>query len=156
MLAIAQWLYVVAVAVWLGTTVFVSLFAAPAVFRSFPVEEAGRVMSALFPDYYRVGYGCGLVLLVASAVCWRAGSAGAGRWGIATGVAALMLAAVLYAGIVIQPRAHAARSQLHEAPVAANIKAEFDRLHRRSVQLNGFVLLGNLVLASIAASRLCA
>ncbi len=154
MLAVAQWFYVFAVAVWLGTTVYLSLFAAPAVFRTFPVEEAGRVMSVLFPSYYRVGYGCGFVLVAASTACWRGASVGEGRWAVATALATLMLAAVLYAGIAIQPRAHAARSQMHEAADSTNIKAEFDRLHRRSVQLNAFVLVGNLVLAGIAASRL--
>ena len=45
---------------------------------------------------------------------------------------------------------------LFGTPMAASsdVKTEFDRIHRRSVQLNGAVLLGNLVIVGIVASRL--
>ena len=152
MLYLAQCFHLLALAVWLGETVFLSFVVAPTLFSAFP-QEAGRVMSALFPWYYRIGYACGAILLVSSLAFWRAGTGGL-RGAITIGVAALMLAAVLYAGIVIQPRARALRFEVHGATPPATAKVEFDRLHRRSVQLNSVVLLGGLAIAALTAAKL--
>ncbi len=154
MIAILQWLHLLALATWLGETVFLSFVVAPTIFRTFPTDEAGRVMSALFPNYYRLGYGCGLVLLVSAAALWRLVDGGALRWGVTAGLAAAMLVACLYAGVVIQPRVLELRAELHRTDVPTSAKAEFDQLHRRAVQLNGAVLLGNLMIAGIVVSRL--
>jgi uncharacterized membrane protein len=151
MRAAVLWLYLLALIVWLGETVFLSLVVAPSIFASFPVEEAGRVMSALFPAYYRVGAVCGVVLVVAALALWRWTAAGGGRWGLSAALAAIMLAAVLYAGLAIQPRVRELRDQRHRPDAPADVEIEFDRLHRLSVQLNGVVLAGGLVLSLLAA-----
>ncbi len=153
-MSFARLLYVLALCVWLGETIFLSLIVAPTLFRNFPTPQAGEVMSALFPSYYQVGYGCGAVLLVSAVVLARGARRGAGTWGGAALVSGLMLATVLYAGLVVQPRVHALRPQLREPAVAPEVKAEFDQLHRRSVQLNGAVLVGGLLLAGLTATRL--
>ena len=64
------WLYLMALIVWVGEVVFFSFVVAPAVFRTFPppAVEAGRVIGAIFPTYYRIGYACGAVLLVTTLV----------------------------------------------------------------------------------------
>jgi uncharacterized membrane protein len=152
MLYAAQCLHLLALVVWLGETIFLSFVVAPTLFATFP-PEAGRVMSALFPWYYRIGYACGAILIVSSVALWRSGAGGA-LGSITVGVAAFMLAAVLYAGIVIQPRARALRLEVHGPNPSATAKAEFDRLHRRSVQLNFVVLLGGLAITAITAARL--
>lgn len=152
MLYVVQCLHLLALAVWLGETVFLSFVVAPTLFSTFP-QEAGRVMSALFPWYYRIGYACGVVLLVSSLVFWRSGAAGV-RAAVTVGVAGLMLAAVLYAGIIIQPRARALRLEVHGPNPSAAAKLAFDRLHRRSVQLNSVVLLGGLAIAAMTAAKL--
>jgi uncharacterized membrane protein len=152
MLYLAQCFHLLALAVWLGETVFLSFVVAPTLFSAFP-QEAGRVMSALFPWYYRIGYACGAILLATSFAFWRSGAGGV-RGAITMGVAALMLGAVLWAGIVIQPRARALRLEVHGAAPTATAKLEFDRLHRRSVQLNSVVLLGGLAIAALTAVKL--
>jgi uncharacterized membrane protein len=152
MLYLAEFLHLLALAVWLGETIFLSFVVAPTLFSSFP-QEAGPVMSALFPWYYRIGYACGFVLLVSSVALWRSGT-GSVRGAVIPGVAALMLVAVLYAGIVIQPRARALRLEVHGPNPSPTAKVAFDRLHRRSVQLNSVVLLGGLAMAAMAAAKL--
>lgn len=152
MVYLVQCLYILALAVWLGETIFLSFVVAPTVFSSFP-QDAGRIMSALFPWYYRIGYACGALLLVSSFTLWRSGTGGA-RGLFPVSVAALMLAAVLYAGIVIQPRARELRLEIHGANPSASAKMEFDRLHRRSVQLNSVVLVGGLAMAAAIAAKL--
>jgi hypothetical protein len=150
------WLYLLALVVWLGETVFLSFVVAPTLFRGFPVEEAGRVMSAIFPGYYRVGAVCGVVLVGTALFLWRSAAAGAGRWGLAASLGVVMLGAVLYAGVAIQPRVRALREQRHRPDAPAAVEGEFQRLHRLSVQLNGAVLAGGValsVLTAIAVAR---
>ena len=110
------------------------------------------MVSAIFPSYYLVGYACGAVMLVTALILRRSGATRS--WSVAAAVTALILAITLYAGVVVQPRAHALRAALQDAPEEAPVKAEFDALHRRAVQLNGSVLIGVLVLTGLTASRL--
>jgi uncharacterized membrane protein len=152
MLYLLQYLHLLALVVWLGETIFLSFVVAPTLFGAFP-QEAGRLMSALFPWYYRVGYACGAILLVTSLVLWRSGGSSV-RGPLTAGIVMFMLAAVLYAGIVIQPRVRALRLEMHGPNAAAAAKQEFDRLHRRSVQLNAVVLLGGLAITALAAAKL--
>lgn len=153
MLAALRIVHFLSLALWLGESVFFSLVVAPTLFSTFPTERAGEIMSALFPNYYRFGYLCGVLLLATSVMLWRS-SDGGFRWAIVGGVAALMLVCSLYAGMILQPRAHVLRAELHGATASAAARSEFDRIHKRAVQLNGAVLLGNLLLASVVAGRL--
>jgi hypothetical protein len=73
---------------------------------------------------------------------------------VTAGIATLMLVAVLYAGGVIQPRVRALRLEVHGPNPSATAKIEFDRLHRRSVQLNSVVLLGGLAITALTAAKL--
>jgi len=77
----------------------------------------------------------------------------AAGWVVTTVLAAVMLLLTLYAGLVIQPQAHALRAQLAD-PSAPAVKAEFDALHRRAVQANAAVLLGALMVTGLTAARL--
>ncbi|MFN8626491.1 MAG: DUF4149 domain-containing protein [Candidatus Binatia bacterium] len=153
MLALMKWLYLMALIVWVGELVFFSLVGAPSLFRTFSPPEAGRAVGAIFPVYYRVGYACGVIMLIASLVFL--GNAGVRLWwGVHTVLAAVMLAATLYAGLAVLPRAAALRPQIHEGTAAAGAKTEFDRLHGLSVRLNGLVLLCGIGVTIIAAARL--
>lgn len=145
--------FLIALAVSLGQTVFLSLVAAPILFRTFPPERAGEVMGALFPGYYLVGSICAGVLVVSALLLWRSTRPSL-FWGVGGGCAFFLLAANLFAGAILQPRARALRAELHAEPPRLEARAEFDRIHRRAVQLNGAVLLGNLLIAGMAASRL--
>ena len=153
MLALVKWLYLMALIIWLGEVIFFSFVGAPSLFAIFPSPEAGKAVGAIFPTYYRIGYVCGIVLLIGALVL--AGSAMARGWWTANALlAAVMLAVTLYAGIVIQPRAAALRPQIHEANAPAAVKDEFSRLHRLAVTLNGVVLLCGLAASVVTASSM--
>jgi uncharacterized membrane protein len=138
--------------VWVGGVVFFSFVAAPRLFQTLPREEAGRAVSAIFPTYYMLGYVCGTLLIVTALVLFAAGRNR--RWLVSGVVGAVMLGSSLYAGMVVQPRAHALRSQLAVTAADAPVHADFDRLHRLAVQLNGVVLIGGLLITGIAAGSI--
>lgn len=145
--------YLLALVVWVGEIVFFSFVGAPAIFRTFPPVDAGRAVGAIFPIYYRIGYVCGAVLLAGSLMLLSSANA-RGWWAINAVLAAVMLAATLYAGAVVHPRAAALRPQIHEATVAPAVRDEFDRLHRLAVTLNGAVLLCGVAASIITATAL--
>jgi uncharacterized membrane protein len=151
--AIVKWLYLAALIVWLGEIVFFSFVVAPAIFRTLPTADAGRAVGAVFPLYYRLGYVCGGALLLTTLVL-MGGAVSRAWWGVNAVLAALMLGATLYAGVVIQPRVSELRPQIHDPAAPPTAKEEFDRLHRLAVQLNGAVLLCGVVVSIITARAL--
>jgi hypothetical protein len=135
--------YLIAIACWLGGIVFFSFFTTRIVFASLPRPEAGVAIRALFPQYYMLGYIAGtisLVLAIYITAVWTPRL----WWGFTTFVLAVALGLTFYAGTVIRPRVEAIRSVTEEANPDPVRKAEFDKLHRMSVMLNGAVLLLNI------------
>src|SRR6185295_20401206 len=108
-------------------------------------------MGQVFPWYYAFTAVAGLVALTAAVVVRRYTS-GIGVSTTVLGMLAVMLAATLYAGGIVSPRARALRPQLHVESVDPAVRAEFDRLHRRAVRLNGLVLLLGLA-AMVGSAR---
>jgi hypothetical protein len=148
------WVYLLALATWLGETVFFTAVVAPALFGGLGSEQGGAAVALIFPGYYAVGYVCG-ALLVLTAIALRQRSRPAGQpWLAAAAVAAVILAACLFAGLVVLPQADALRPQLHDPAAGASVRQQFDALHRRAVELNAAVLVGNLALAGFLAARL--
>ena len=88
-------------------------------------------------------------MALGSALCLRQKAAGA--WKLVVVLLVVMLAATAYAGAVVSPKARALRPALHQEPVDPAVRAEFDTLHHRAVQLNGLVLLLGLATVAIAA-----
>src|SRR5579863_2735915 len=135
--------YLIALACWLGGIVFFSFFTTRIVFASLPRAEAGVAIRALFPQYYMLGYVAGTIC-VALAIYITAVRAPRLWWGGTTLALAIALGLTFYAGTVIRPRVEAIRTVTEEANPDPVRKAEFDKLHRMSVVLNGVVLLLNL------------
>ena len=150
---VVKWLYLLALVVWVGEVVFFSFVAAPALFGTFAPVDAGRAVGAIFPTYYRLGYACLTLVLLGSVVFLVTGATRA-WWAASTALAAVALAATLYAGIVVQPRATALRPQLHAPATEPLVRPEFDRLHRLAVQLNGAALLCGVAISAITAAAL--
>lgn len=136
-------IYLIALACWLGGIVFFSFFTTRIVFASLPRHEAGVAIRALFPQYYLLGYIAGTVSLVL-AIYITTVQAPRLWWGGTTLALAIALGLTVYAGAIIRPRVEAIRTVTEEANPDPVRKAEFDRLHRMSVMLNGAVLLLNL------------
>ncbi len=150
MLTVAKVLFHLALGLWVGAIVVVSFLVAPAVFGAVPSETAGAVMGRVFPAYYAFTAGVGAVALLA-ALGIRRRTHGVGVSSAVVAMLALMLAATIYAGAVVSPRARVLRPTLHVEPVDPVVRAEFDGLHRRAVQLNGLVLLLGLVVVTATA-----
>jgi hypothetical protein len=153
MYTIIKSLYLLALIIWVGEVVFFSFVAAPSIFRTFPTADAGRAVGAMFPIYYRLGYVCGAVVLVGSLIL-LSGAAARVSWAVNSVLAAVMLAATLYAGTVVYPRAALLRPQIHEAATSQSMKDEFSRLHLLAVRLNGVVLLCGVAVSFITGSAL--
>lgn len=148
-----RWVYLLSLSVWIGSMVFFSFFAAPSIFQVLPREEAGKVVSAIFPKYYWQGVVCGLMALAASFVLGIRT-----RWSglliLRMILLGLMILGVLYAVLGVQPKVHVVKDQLAasgDVLSTDSLRAEFSRLHQRSVGINAAVLLLGLIVVFITA-----
>lgn len=153
--SLTKFLVTVFLAVWLGETVFLSLVAAPTLFRNMgSPQEAGEVMTLLFPNYYGVGALCAVVVLGGSLLLWRSSPPPRRAWLLSGALALAGLACTLYAWLVVLPSSHDMREAARREPSLPGAKVEFDRLHELAVQLNGGVLLLTLATAGVLARRI--
>lgn len=117
----------VSLGVWLGAMGFFSFVAAPRVFAVLD-ERAGDVVNDIFPRYYLVGVGLGLVALAAGLFSGiLTGFDGALQAMLSLGV--LAVGATAYARWLLIPRMDAAG------------EGAFERYHRQSVALNGIAMV---------------
>jgi len=141
-------IYLIALAAWVGTILFFSFGVAPIIFKVLGTEAGDRFVRALFPRYYLWGSIAGAVALPAAMAVPLAFPE---LRGPSVGIQAMTILAgtliMLYAGNSLTPAINAAR----DAGPAA--KEQFDRLHRRSVRLNGLALLLGLALLVGFAAR---
>lgn len=144
--------YLLTLVCWLGGMVFFTVLVAPVVFKVLPMAEAGKLVGMLFPRYYLLGYICGAIgFILAVYLC--AARMPRMWWAMAALALLIALGLTIYAGAVVRPRVDALRTVTEEANPDPARHAEFDRLHRLSVMLNGGVMLLNLaaLLSSAAA-----
>ncbi|MDH5020862.1 DUF4149 domain-containing protein [Halobacterium rubrum] len=139
-MTVADTLVVGALGVWLGSIVFFSFVAAPALFDQLGKERAGDAVNVVFPRYY----GFGLATAAVALAVWLAGplvfdGAAEPPLAAAAGVVA-GTAANLYARYVLVPKMEAAGSDA------------FAQYHRQSVLLNLVTLVG--VAAALVAVTL--
>jgi hypothetical protein len=152
-MTVILFIYLLSLACWLGGMIFFSIFSAPVIFRVLTRPEAGKVVSGIFPRYYLLGYIAGSVaLILAFYFCLlRSGR----LWWVLTAVAlGFSLGLTVYAGAVLRPRIAAIHMVAEEQSPDPVSKAEFDRLHRLSVSLNGGVMVLNLLALLSSASAL--
>ena len=148
---VARFALLLALGLWIGTIATVSFLVAPVVFTILAPAQAGDVVGAIFPSYYRIGIVVAVIAVVA-ALRLRAHASAPGAWSWTAALAALGLGATLWAGWVVHPAARERRSALTAAGTAPSSDAEFQRLHHRAVVLNGVALVAALA-ALGAATR---
>ncbi len=161
MTATLRFAHLLALVIWVGGVIFFSFVTAPSLFGALPRELAGRATAAIFPRYYLLGTICGgVAILTAIGMGLRAGPAEAGSLRRAVLAELVLLVAMtgltLYAGQVLLPQASAARLELaapEGTPAHDAANARFGRLHRRSVLINGAVLLLGLGTVLIVSLR---
>jgi hypothetical protein len=132
--SILNFLELLSIVLWTGAIVFFSFFTAPALFRALGPVEAGKAVRTIFPRYYLLGIVCGVTLAavqVGRGLLWYWG----GMIKPALVLFSLLTLIGLYTRQVLTPAINSAR----DAGPAQ--KPRFDSLHRRSVMINGFVLL---------------
>ncbi|MBV9074300.1 MAG: DUF4149 domain-containing protein [Acidobacteria bacterium] len=143
MRAVARFLLIFAMGVWLGSIVFFSFVVAPSLFTILPKKEmAGAVVSVDLADLHLIGLACGALFLVATFIR-KPPSARATR--VLAGIM-LALTAISLFGIMPQMTRirNAAGGSIEALPPADAGRAAFDRLHQLSVGLEGAVLLAGI------------
>ncbi len=148
LLAIFNSVYLIALTSWVGSILFFSFAVAPIIFQVLGAEAGGKFVRALFPIYYKWGVistACALPALVCGPLTTPE------LRGPMVGIQAILiivsLLILLYCGNSLTPAINAARDAGPEfAPL-------FDRLHKRSVNLNGVVLVIGLGLLIAFAVR---
>jgi hypothetical protein len=149
---VALFFYLLCIVCWLGGMVFFTAMIAPVIFKTLPITDAGRVIAGVFPRYYILGYTAG-VISFGLAIYFAVVHAPRLWWSLAALALLIALALTLYAGVVVRPRIDSIRGVTEQADPDPARRAEFDKLHRLSVMLNGGVmLLDILALLSTAAA----
>lgn len=129
-----QFLELAAIATWFGAVVFISFFVAPTLFRSFEPADAGKAVRALFPKYYLLGIVCAVLLCavhITRGFLWY--------WGGMIKPSIVLFLLLTLIGIYLRQTLTPAINAARDAGLQG--KSQFDKLHKRSVRLNGIVLL---------------
>ena len=140
---IVRGLVVFCVAGWLGISTFFSFAIAPLAFRVIDRGAAGQLVSATLPRYYEWGVVLTVVALTASSVLAVAGPRPRVRALVGVALCAAMLCFLLWASIVVLPRAESARRSHDDTA--------FAHAHRASVQLNGLTMLAGAAVVLLEA-----
>lgn len=150
---IALFVYLLALACWLGGMIFFTSIIAPVVFTLLPIAEAGKLVAGVFPRYYLLGYVAGAIS-VALAIYFVIEQQPRLWWSLSALALTAALGLTLYAGMIIRPQVEGLRSVVEAENPDPVRRAEFDRLHRLSVMLNGGVILFNLTALFTTATAL--
>ena len=150
---VLRFIYLLAIALWIGGMAFFSFMAAPSIFKVLPREDAGTVVSDIFPKYYWQGIICGAVALATSVALGVRE-----RWNILlivrTIVIGVMVIGVLYSVVILQPKIQAVKAHMTAVESLSPtdpLRLEFGRLHGRSFSVNAAVLLLGVVVVFITA-----
>jgi uncharacterized membrane protein len=151
-----RYVYVLALAVWLGGMVILGAVVAPATFQvlqaSAPAtgrELAGAVFGTALARFHYVAYAAGGLLLVTLAAMRVLGPRPA-HVGVRAIIAALMLAVALYSGMVVLRQIDALQAETgglpSRLPTDDQRRVRFDALHLLSTRLMMLNIAGALVL----------
>lgn len=148
LLVVFDSVYLIALAAWVGSIMYLSFGVAPLIFGGLDPESGAKFVRALFPRYYAWGAISGsLAMPAAMAAPLLFPELRGPAVGVQAGVILAGVLLMLYAGNTLTPAINRARDA---GPPEAG---RFQSLHLRSVQLNGLVLLLGLGLLVAFAAR---
>jgi hypothetical protein len=150
---LVRFVYLLALAIWIGEIVAFSFVVAPTVFAALGTSGAGEVVGAIFPRYYAVGNLAAGVAVIGALTLMR-GAQRARWWAAAALCLALGLATNLWAATVVYPEAQRLRVTLRAAGRVPDESEDFRRAHREAVGLNGAALLAGLVGLAVSSGAL--
>lgn len=148
LLMIFDALFLLSMTAWLGAILFFSFGIAPIIFKVLDAAQAARFVRAIFPRYYSWGATSATIALASLTSGILVRPEYRGLWALVQMM--LMLSGILinlYCGNSLTPQINAARDA---GPERAD---RFDQLHRRSVRLNGLMLMFGVVLIVAHAFR---
>ena len=150
---VLRFIYLLSIALWIGGMAFFSFMAAPSIFKVLPREDAGKVVSDIFPKYYWQGIICGAIALITSIALGTRD-----RWNTLliarTIIIGVMVLGILYTVVILQPKVQAVKAQItsfESLSPTDPLRLEFGRLHGRSFSVNAAVLLLGVVVVFITA-----
>ncbi len=150
--------YVLVLAVWIGSIVFFSFAVAPSVFRTLSPEDAGKLIRKIFSKYYLVGIVCAAVGIVCVGIL--VADSRLDKWPAILSL--LLLAAMgatdLWMRQSVSPQMNDLRDRIVVISATGQqpdpeLEKEWKSLHRLSVQLNAAVLLCGVVLLFLVVYR---
>jgi Domain of unknown function (DUF4149) len=151
-----RYLYILALALWLGGMSVAGLVVAPVTFGVLEGWNAttgrvlaGDVFGAVLGRMYLVAYAAGILMCVVLTVQRLLGPRPR-SYGIRIALIVAMLALTLYSGIALAPRIDelqaAVTGPMNALPTDDARRVEFDRLHSLSTSLAMATIVGGLVL----------
>jgi Domain of unknown function (DUF4149) len=139
---ILRFLEVFALGTWLGGILYLSFAVAPGAFGTLGSrDQAGALVGLVLGRLHVFGVIAGIVYLVVAVALARSPAALSRPAALAV---ILMVALTAVSQWGVSPRMAALRTEMgsvDRTPVESPLRAEFDRLHRISVRLEGSVLL---------------
>jgi hypothetical protein len=151
-----RYVYVLALAVWLGGMVVLGAVVAPTTFQVLQASEpvtgrllGGAVFGAVLSRFHYVAYGAGTLALLALAAMALLGPRPRG-FAVRSAIVGLMLLIALYSGFAILPEVDAIQHEVGALPSSLPAgdarRVRFDELHERSTQLMMLNIVGALAL----------
>lgn len=145
-----------ALVVWSGGLIALGMVAAPSMFETLAARQvadsrliAGAIFGETLRRFHQVAYLCGAVLVL-SLVARRILGPRPRHAGIRVALASIMLAAMVYSGMVVAGRIQTLQESVGAAPSSLPQtdprRAEFGRLHATSTALLLVPVLGSLAL----------
>ena len=151
-----RYVYVLALAVWLGGMVVLGAIVAPTTFQVLQASEpatgrllGGAVFGAVLARFHFVAYGAGALTLLALMAMALLGPRPR-SFAVRSGIVALMLLVALYSGFVVLAEIDAIQQEVSGLPSSLPAddarRVRFDELHQLSTQLMMANIIGALVL----------
>ena len=139
-----------AMVAWVGGLGFFAFVVAPVAFHSLPsAHEAGIVVGGTLRVLHWIGLVGGAIFYVATGLLWlRAGVTARVEFAIEMILAGMMMAGTFYSQFKILPAMEVDRALaggvVETAPAENPARVDFERLHRLSERLEGFVFFCGL------------
>jgi uncharacterized membrane protein len=151
-----RYVYVLALAIWLGGMVVLGAVVAPTTFQVLQASEpvtgrllGGAVFAAVLSRFHYVAYGTGALTLLALAAMALLGPRPR-AFAVRSSIVALMLLIALYSGLVVLREVNAIQQEVGALPSSLPAgdarRTRFDELHQLSTRLMMVNILGALAL----------
>ena len=151
-----RYIYVLALAIWLGGMIVLGAVVAPATFHVLQAAEpthgrllGGAVLGAVLSRFHYVAYGAGTLTFLALAAMALLGPRPR-DFAVRAFIIAMMLVIALYSGLAVVREINTIQQEAGglpaSLPAADTRRARFDELHQRSTHLMMLNIVGALVL----------